>query len=98
MPPCVSESVLIRSIPRRVALCPGFTGLFVLPILIGAPPADGGDDQNRDGNDQPVVAVPQLLELFPADLLVDFVKKLRHLGVHTEASSKLSQAALAGAS
>ena len=45
---------------------------------IGAPAADRGHDQNASGDEEIAVAIPQLLELFAADFLIDFAKDIGH--------------------
>jgi len=52
----------------------GLGSLLRFQILVTAPTADCGDDQDRAGNEMNRIAVPQLLELIAADLLVNFVK------------------------
>jgi len=52
----------------------GLGGLLALEILVAAPATDARDDQERQGDDQERVPVPQLLELIATDILVDFIK------------------------
>ena len=52
----------------------GLGGLLGLEILVAAPAADGGDDQDRGRDDVDRILVPQLLELLATYFLVDFVK------------------------
>jgi hypothetical protein len=52
----------------------GLGRLLGLQILIAAPAAYRGDDQERAGDDIDRLLVPQLLELVATDILVDLVK------------------------
>jgi hypothetical protein len=66
--------VLLGELDRLVEGIAGFRGLLGLQILIAAPAADGGDDQDRHGDNIERVLVPELLELLAADFLVYFIK------------------------
>ncbi len=59
----------------------GLGGLLRLEILIAAPAADGGDDQNRPGNNEDRITLPKLLELLAAQIIVYFIKYFRPLTV-----------------
>ena len=48
--------------------------LLGLQILVAAPAADRGDDQNRTGDDKDRIPLPQPFELLATHLLVDFIK------------------------
>ena len=59
------------------SLVEGRTGLgrlLCLQILITAPAAHRGDDQQRAGDDVDRILVPQLFELVPTYVFVDFIK------------------------
>ena len=66
--------VLLGEFDGLVEGSAGLGGLLGLQILIAAPAAHGGDDQERHGDDIDRILVPQLLELVATDVLVDFVK------------------------
>jgi hypothetical protein len=46
------------------------------PIFVAAPSTNSGDDQHSSRNQINAVPVPQLLELFAPDFLIDFVKDI----------------------
>ena len=56
----------------------GLGGFLALPPLICAPAADRDDQQNAGGDEEDAVAVPQLLELFSANFLINFLKDIGH--------------------
>ena len=56
----------------------GLGGLLGLPPLVGPPAADRDDQQNAGGDEQYAVALPQLLELFAADFLINFLEDIGH--------------------
>jgi len=66
--------VLLGEIDGGIEGATGLGRLLCFQILITAPAADRGNDQQRPGDDMDRIPVPQLLELIAADLLVDFVK------------------------
>ena len=66
--------VLIGQPRRRLEGRTGHCGLLGLEILISAPAANGGNDQDSRGDDQRGIAVPNLLELLAAQLLINFTK------------------------
>src|SRR5262249_7072866 len=49
-----------------------------LPVVIAAPSCNSGDHQESGRYDIVAVALPQLLELFPAYFLIDFSENIRH--------------------
>jgi hypothetical protein len=64
------------------SLVKGRTGLgrlLSLEILVATPATHRGDDQDRSRDDVDRIFVPQLLELVPTYVFVDFIKYLRHL-------------------
>ena len=56
----------------------GRGGLLGLPPFVAAPAADAATISTTSGDEVDAVAIPQLLELFAADFLVDFVKDVGH--------------------
>jgi len=66
--------VLLGEVEGGVKGPAGLGSLLRFQILVAAPAADCGDDQDRTGDEMNRIAVPQLLELIAADLLVNFVK------------------------
>jgi hypothetical protein len=66
--------VLLGKLDRLVEDIAGFGGLLGFEILVAAPATNGGDDQDRDGDNIERVIVPELLELLAADFLVYFIK------------------------
>jgi len=63
-----------RKLDGLVERSPRLGRLLGFQILVAAPAAHGGDDQNQAGNDIKRVLVPQLFELIATDLLVYFIK------------------------
>jgi hypothetical protein len=63
-----------REFDRLVEGAAGLGRPLGLQILVAAPAADPGDDQERAGDDENRILVPQLLELFATYFLVDFIK------------------------
>jgi len=66
--------VLLGKLRRRIKSGPGLGGLLGFQILVAAPAAHRGDDQNRASDDKNRIPVPQLFELLATHLLVDFIK------------------------
>ena len=66
--------VLLGELDGLVEGRTGLGRLLRLQILVAAPAADPGDDQQRAGDDVDRILVPQLLELVATDFLVDFIK------------------------
>ncbi len=66
--------VLLGELDGLVEGRTGLGRLLGLQILIAAPAADRGDDQQRAGDDKERILIPQLFELVATDILVDFVK------------------------
>jgi hypothetical protein len=66
--------VLLGEIDGRIESRARLGRLLCLQILVPAPATDRGDDQKRSRDDIDRILVPQLFELFAADLLVYFVK------------------------
>ena len=66
--------VLLGEFNRPVERGTRLGGLLGLDILVAAPAADRGDDQQGPRDDVDRVLVPQLLELIATYFLVDFVK------------------------
>ena len=56
----------------RLACEPG-----LVPV-VGAVAADPGNDQKCERDDEEAVLVPQLLELFAANFLIDFIEDIGH--------------------
>ena len=52
----------------------GLGGLLGLEVLIAAPAAHPGNDQEREGDDVDRILLPQLFELIATYILVDFIK------------------------
>ena len=52
----------------------GLGGLLGFQVLVAAPAAHGGDDQDCQGNNVDGVLVPQLLELIATYFLIYFIK------------------------
>ena len=52
--------------------------LLGLPPLIAAPARDAHDDEHAQRDEIYAVSLPQLLELFATDFLVDFVENIAH--------------------
>jgi hypothetical protein len=52
--------------------------LLGLPIIVAAPARHRENHQHRRGDDVGLIALPQLLELFAPDFLVDFLKDIGH--------------------
>ena len=74
---------------RRLEGRAGLGRLLGLPPFVAAPSRDRRDHEERRRHDIDAVAVPQLLELFPADFLVDFPEDIGH-----EASPRQARAHL----
>ena len=66
--------VLLGKLDGLVERHPGLGRLLRLQVLIAAPGAYRGDNQKRAGNDIDRILVPQLFELVPAYVFVDFIK------------------------
>jgi hypothetical protein len=65
---------LLDKLDRGVKSGARLGGLLGFQILVASPAGDGGNDQNGGRDDLERVLVPELLELLPADFLVDFIK------------------------
>ena len=66
--------ILVGKFRGLVEQGPRLGRLLGFQVLVAAPAADRGDDQERAGDDIDRVLVPQLLELVATDILVNFVK------------------------
>src|SRR4051812_38712075 len=73
--------VLFGELDRLVEGNTRFGRLLGLQILVAAPAADPGNDQQRAGDDVDRILVPQLLELVATYFLVYFIKYFRHLKI-----------------
>jgi hypothetical protein len=50
-----------------------------LPPFITAPRGDQENDEDGSSHDVVAVPIPQLLELFPPDFLINFIENIGHL-------------------
>ena len=66
--------VLLGEFDRLVEGSAGLGRLLGLQILVPAPAAHRGNDQQGAGDDIDRITFPQLFELVPTDVLVYFVK------------------------
>ena len=66
--------ILLGKLRGLVECRSGLGRLFGFQILIAAPATDRGDDQDRAGDNQNRILLPQLLELFATQILIDFIK------------------------
>jgi len=76
---CLGVLVLFGEICRLVKDRARLSRLLGLQILVAAPAAHRGDDQERAGHQEDGIPVPELLELVTAYFLVNFIKQFRHL-------------------
>src|SRR5207245_352725 len=56
----------------------GLGGLAYLPVVVTAPGCNPGDHQDDRRHYIVAIALPQLLELFAADFLIDFGENIGH--------------------
>src|SRR5690348_4300465 len=69
---------LAREFNRRLESRADLGGLVVFPPIVTAPSGNADNDQHESGEDVSAIPLPQLLELFPSDFLVDFPEDIRH--------------------
>ena len=66
--------VLFGKLDRLVERSSRLSRLFGFQVLVAAPAAHRGDDQNSERDDVDRISVPQLFELIATYLLVYFIK------------------------